>query len=131
MVDALLVCHKPQAECLDAAIKEYLDKPKDKIRIIDCGAGTGQCGVELKKLGYTDLCALDISPGMLSEAKKKNVYNKFICAPLNDQQNPDVETGEYDAMICIGTLAAAHVKPEAINEMIRMTKIGEIFRVLT
>lgn len=94
--------------------------------LIDCGAGTGLCGVELHKLGYTHLCALDISPEMLNEARKKNVYQKFICAPLNSDQNPEVITGEYDAMICIGTLAAAHVKPTALVEMIRMIKIVEI-----
>lgn len=123
VVKALLVCHRPQAECLDAAIKQYLNKPKDEVKIIDCGAGTGLCGVELHKLGYTHLCALDISPEMLNEARKKNVYQKFICAPLNSDQNPEVITGEYDAMICIGTLAAAHVKPTALVEMIRMIKI--------
>ena len=117
MVKALLVCHRPQAECLDAAIKQYLNKPKDEVKIIDCGAGTGLCGVELHKLGYTHLCALDISPEMLNEARKKNVYQKFICAPLNSDQNPEVITGEYDAMICIGTLAAAHVKPTTLVEM--------------
>lgn len=126
MVKALLVCHRPQAECLDAAITQYLNKPKDEVKIIDCGAGTGLCGVELHKLGYTHLCALDISPEMLNEARKKNVYQKFICAPLNSDQNPEVNTGEYDAMICIGTLAAAHVKPTALVEMIRMIKIGKI-----
>ena len=90
MVKALLVCHRPQAECLDAAIKQYLNKPKDEVKIIDCGAGTGLCGVELHKLGYTNLCALDISPEMLNEARKKNVYQKFICTPLNSDQNPEV-----------------------------------------
>lgn len=45
---------------------------------------------------------------------------------MNSDQNPEVITGEYDAMICIGTLAAAHVKPNALVEMIRMIKIGEI-----
>ena len=41
--------------------------------------------VELIKLGYTNLHALDISQEMLNEAKKKNLYKKIICAPLNDQ----------------------------------------------
>ncbi|XP_022806935.1 uncharacterized protein LOC111343997 [Stylophora pistillata] len=118
------VTHRPQAECLDAAIKQYLEKPTDEVKIIDCGAGTGLCGVELHKLGYTHLCALDISPEMLNEARKKNVYQKFICAPLNSDQNPEVNTGEYDAMICFGTLCAAHVKATALMEMIRMIKIG-------
>ena len=50
----------------------------DQIKIIDAGAGTGLIGVELKKLGYTNLCALDISAEMLREAKKKEVYTEFI-----------------------------------------------------
>lgn len=122
--NARVICHKPQVECLDSAIKKYLNKPKEEIKIIDCGAGTGLSGVELNEIGYTNLCALDISQEMLNEAKKKNVFKKFICAPLNDQQNPEVKTGEYDVMICIGTLASAHVKPAAMVEMIRMIRIG-------
>lgn len=130
MVKAQYVAHRPLAEFLDAAINKYLDKPKEEVKIIDCGAGTGLCGVELHKLGYTQLCALDISPEMLNEARKKNVYQKFICAPLNSYQNPEVNTGEYDAMICIGALCAAHVKATALVEMIRMIKIGEIQNLL-
>lgn len=124
VVKAQCIAHRPYAECLDAAIKQYLDKPKDEVKIIDCGAGTGLCGVELHKLGYTHLCAVDISPEMLNEARKKNVYQKFICAPLNSDQNPEVNTGEYDVMICFGTLCAAHVKATALVEMIRMIQIG-------
>ena len=63
---------------------------------------------------------------MLDEAKKKKIYQKFICAPLNDQQSPEVKTREYDAMICIGTLASAHVKPAALVEMIRMIRTGKL-----
>ena len=75
------------AEYLDAdAIKQVLiDKPKDEIKIMDARAGTGNVGVELSKLGYTNLHALDISQEMLNEAKKKKVYKKVICAALNDQ----------------------------------------------
>lgn len=64
--------HKPLAKWLHNALKEVLqDKPKDQIKIIDAGAGTGLMGVEFKKLGYTNLSALDISSGMLNEARRK------------------------------------------------------------
>ena len=113
------------AEYLDDAIKQVLrDKPKEQIKIMDAGAGTGSVGVELSKLGYIDLHALDISQEMLDEAKKKNVYKKVICAALNDQQILEIETGEFDALICCGTLVQGHVNSNAFVEMIRMVKIG-------
>ena len=31
----------------------------------------------MAKLGYTDLMAMDLSQGMLEEARKKNVYREF------------------------------------------------------
>ena len=112
---------------LDIAIKEtFHGKPKSDIRIMDAGAGTGLVGVELHKQGYRNVDALDISQTMLDEAKKKNVYKKFICAALNDQRTPAVETGQYDALICVGTLVFAHVRPTAFVEMIRMVKNGEL-----
>ena len=113
-------------ECLDAAIKQVLpDKEKDDIRIVDAGAGTGLVGVELQQLGYTNLHALDISQEMLDEAKKKNLYKKLICAPLNDQRIPGIETGEFDALICGGTLLKGHVRSSALVEMVRMIRIGK------
>lgn len=80
--------------------------------------------MELFKLGYTNIDALDISQEMLNEAKKKNFYKKLICAPLNEQRIPEIGTGEYHVLISTGTLAIAHVQPEALEEMIRMVKPG-------
>ena len=120
------VYRKPLAQCLDAAIQEvFPDKPKGEIKIIDAGAGTGLTAVEVSKLGYTNLHALDISQGMLNEAKKKNLYKKLICAPLNDQPIPEIETGEFDALICTGTLVKGHAGPSALVEMLRMVRPGE------
>ena len=103
----------------------YKDKTVDLIKIIDVGAGTGVLGVELQKLGYTNLHALDISQEMLSEAKKKNVYSKFIRASLSDQRIPEIETGEFDALICGGTLGKGHVRSCGLDEMTRIVKRGE------
>ena len=82
--------------------------------------------VELHKLGYTNLHALDISQEMLNEAKKKNVYKRIICAPLNDQRIPEIETGEFDAMICGGTLLRGVVRSFALVEMVRMVRPGKL-----
>ena len=125
-VTAGVVFRKPLVQCLDAAIKQvFQNKEKDDIMIIDAGAGTGLVGVELKQLGYTNLHALDISQEMLDEAKKKNLYKKLICAPLNDHRIPGIETGEFDALICGGTLITGHVRSSAFVEMVRMLRIGK------
>lgn len=81
--------------------------------------------VELQKLGYTTLCALDVSEGMLNEAKKKNVYEKFICAALTDQEIPDIQTGEFDALICGGAMFKGHIRSSALTEMVRIVKTGK------
>ena len=83
-------------------------------------------GVELDKRGYTDLYALDISQEMLNEAKKKNLYKNFICAPLSDQRIPEIDTGEFDVLTCVGVLVKGHVRSSAFGEMVRMVKSGEI-----
>lgn len=125
---AQVVFRKPLADCLDDAIKQVFQvKAKDEIKIIDAGAGTGLMAVELIKLGYTNLHALDISQEMLNEAKKKNLYKNIICAPLNDQRIAEIETGEFDAMICGGMLFKGLVRASALVEMVRMVRTSKFF----
>ena len=75
------VYHKTLAECLEEVLTEnFPEKAKDDLKIIDVGAGTGLIGIELQNLGYSNLHALDISPEMLKEAKKRNIYKRlFLC----------------------------------------------------
>jgi len=124
VVAAGAIYYKPFTESFDEIVKQVIkDKPKDKMKIIDVAAGTGLIGVELQKLGYTNLHALDISQEMLKEAEKKDVYKKFVCAALNDQRIPEIETGEYDALVCGGTMLTGHIRSSALVEMIRIVKV--------
>ena len=119
---------KPLAESLHETLREvYQHKAKDQIKIIDAGAGTGLIGVELKKLGYTNLCALDITDEMLKEAKKKEVYTEFICTSLNGQPIPQIKSGQFDALICGGALITGRIASSAFLEMIRMVQTGRSF----
>ena len=105
----------------------YQDKAKDQIKIIDAGAGTGLIGVELKKLGYTNLCALDITAEMLKEAKKKEVYTEFICTSLNGQPIAHIKSRQFDALICGGALLTGRIGSSSFVEMIRMVQTGRSF----
>ena len=49
----------------------HLDKD---IEIIDVGCGTGLVGLELHKLGYSNIDGYDISQEMLKAAKKTKIY---------------------------------------------------------
>lgn len=91
-------------------------------RILDAGAGTGLVGEVLHEMGYRNLDALDFSLEMLEEAEKKGVYNKLMHVDLNKPL--DMDDDAYDAVICVGTFTYGHVKPAALNELIRITRPG-------
>ncbi|KAJ7390676.1 Methyltransferase domain [Desmophyllum pertusum] len=111
---------------LDVAVsKAFPDKGKDEIKIIDVAAGTGLTGVELNKLGYTSIDALDISQEMLNEANKKDVYKRFICTHLGDQHTSEIQSGEYDALTCVNALGNKHILPTALEEMCRIVSKGK------
>ena len=90
------------------------------------GAGTGLIGIELQKLGYSNLHALDISSEMLKKQRKEIFTKGFFCVPLSDQQIHEIQTGEFDALICAGSLLAGHIRAAAFEEMVRMVKHGKI-----
>ena len=92
------------------------------LRVLDAGCGTGLVGELLKKSGVTAVCGIDYSPGMLEQARKKGVYDALDMADMN--QPLLAPTASFDAVTCIGTFTATHVKPEAVNELIRVTRPG-------
>lgn len=98
--------------------------PKDA-RILDIAAGTGSMGRYLfQEHGYRHLEALDISTGMLEEARKKNVYMAFHQKALGEAW--DFPDGAFDAATCINMLPdpTAVSVDIAFNEPIRVTRPG-------
>ena len=120
--------HKPLSDYMNSFVKEsFPNTPKDQLKILDAGAGTGPIGIELDKLGYTCVHALDISEEMLNVARQKGVpYKRFICTALTEKRVCEVETGEFDIVIAAGALIMANVRPEALVEIVRMVKKGEL-----
>ncbi len=103
-------------ECVEVFKKYTKDK---NIKIFDAGCGTGLVGLELKKFGYNNYDGADLSQKLL-DLVPKNLYKKLIKADLNKKIHS--EDNSYDAVMCVGTFTFGHVKPNALEEFIRITK---------
>ena len=81
------------------ACKQYL--PTDA-RILDAGAGTGLVGKMLAEAGFHRLTAIDMSPGMLEEARSKGVYRDLRRMVLGEKL--DFSDDSFDAVVSIGSV---------------------------
>ncbi len=95
--------------------------PQKDILIFDAGCGTGLVGQQLRKYDYKNFHGADLSQKLL-DSVPKNLYQKLIKADLN--QTISVSDNTYNAVMCVGTFTFGHVKPQAIDEFIRITKKG-------
>jgi ubiquinone/menaquinone biosynthesis C-methylase UbiE len=80
-------------------IREYLPNPE--MRILDVGCGTGRHAINLATKGYKNITGIDLSPSMISTAKKvaqeKSVPVDFI---IYDARELPFEN-EFDAALCL------------------------------
>ena len=72
--------------------------------------------------GFTYIDGIDYSQAMLGEAAKKGVYQTL--SQMNMNEALPIATGTYDGVTCVGTFTSAHVIPEALNELVRVTRDG-------
>lgn len=105
----------------------HSDTPCDAV-LIDYGCGTGLVGEALNKVGFTRIDGLDISEGMLEQARAKVVYRDLICADLT--ASLDIASDRYDAGCCIGSMGAGHVGAEHVPELMRPIKKDGLFVVI-
>ena len=89
------------------------------IKILDAGCGTGLVGIELKKNGYLNIDGVDLSKKLL-ELVPPNYYQKLSQIDLN--KSLEIENNTYGAIMCVGTFTFGHVKPNALDEFIRISK---------
>ena len=102
--------------------------PRGSVPILDAGAGTGLLGELLAILGYPHIEALDISEGMLAVAAKKGCYKASHQVDLSGPL--PFASGAFSAVTAVGVFTTGHVGPEALDELIRVTRKGGII-VLT
>ena len=90
--------------------------------ILDAGVGTGQVGELLAELGYKNLEGMDLSKGMLAEARKKKIYRQLrllrLGGPLGYPDNA------FDAVISVGVMTVGHAPASSLDELVRSTKPG-------
>lgn len=91
-------------------------------KVLDAGAGTGLVGVELNRLGYLDIEAMDMSRGMLDTAGAKSVYGALHQMVMGEPLG--FETNRYDATIGVGVLTLGHAPASSLDELVRVTKQG-------
>ena len=89
------------------------------ISIFDAGCGSGLVGLELKKFGYKHFHGADLSQKLL-DTIPRNLYQRLIKLDLNKPIN--INNNFFDAIMCVGTFTFSHVKPQALDEFIRITK---------
>lgn len=106
----------PREPIVDLTLKYLL---KDA-HILDAGAGTGTLGQWLHQEGYQNLTAIDLSTGMLAEAKKKNVYQQLYPMVLGEPL--DLMTATFDAVTACGVFTYGHAPSHSFDELIRVTK---------
>ena len=98
-------------------LKKYaFDK---NFKILDAGCGTGLVGIELKKYGYSNIEGVDFSQSML-DLVPQGIYKKIEKIDLNKPLK--FKDNMYDVLMCVGTFTYGHVKPKALDELIRITK---------
>ena len=90
-------------------------------KILDAGCGTGLVGIELKKYGYSNIEGVDFSQSML-DLVPQDIYKKIEKIDLNKPLK--FKDNIYDVLMCVGTFTYGHVKPKALDELIRITRNG-------
>ncbi len=96
--------------------------PRRECEIIDLGCGTGLVGGELQSRGYGVIDGLDVSSGMLEQARAKGHYRRLAKADLT--KRIPLADAAYDVGICVGAMGAGHLGTEHIPELLRIIKPG-------
>ena len=86
---------------IEAAVASRLGAPEGRLAILDAGCGTGLCGPRLRPWA-AHLAGVDLSSGMLDEARRKGCYDRLDKAELTQWLRD--HAGQLDVIVAADTL---------------------------
>lgn len=100
--DAVLTRLDYRAPSLVAdAVSDLFPAPQNQLCVLDAGCGTGLSGIDLR--GYASkLIGVDLSQGMLNNARNRNLYDELVQADLVSYLS--AYTNTFDLIISADTL---------------------------
>ena len=102
-------------------LSRYLTDRRQEI--LDIGCGTGLAGAALLDAGYGIVDGCDLSPGMLAKARETGLYRRLFKADLNVPPL-DAADGAYGAAVAVGVFSFGLIRPNALDEILRILAPG-------
>tara|TARA_E500000178_G_C16912183_1_gene703192 strand:+ start:523 stop:1149 length:627 start_codon:yes stop_codon:yes gene_type:complete len=104
----------------EEAVRTIIKYAKRKdILIFDAGCGTGLVGKELNKAQYLNIDGADLSQKSLDQITE-GIYRRLCRIDLN--KPIPIPDNHYDAVVSVGTFTYGHLRPQALDEFLRITK---------
>lgn len=108
-----------------------IDPTARDLRLLDAGCGTGLVGAELYAKGFRHIDGFDLSQSMIDQAKKLAVYRELksgidLSIPLDAYTDR-----QYDVVLCCGVFTLGHVEPNALLQLISVTRPGGLILTST
>lgn len=98
-------------------------RPGFRGRVADIGCGTGLVGGALRRCGFDSaMDGLDISDGMLAEARRKSIYQGLHRVDLTDPSS--FPPHRYQLLISAGTFTLGHLGPDTLEKALTLASRG-------
>lgn len=96
----------------------------DRPEVIDAGCGTGLVGAHLAELGYERVDGLDLSTGMVDQARARDCYRQLWGGVDMSVPITVAPAGAYDVGVSTGVFTMGHVPSSALDHLVDLVRPG-------